>query len=161
MNRSFQARLINDPFSDPGLFVTFLFQRRAFLFDLGELQALSSRDLLKVSHVFVSHTHVDHFIGFDQLLRILLGRQKDLYLFGPQGFIQNVEGKLAGYAWNLIRDYENLFSLHVTEVHPEFHITRHYRSYESFHPVEPETKQPFKGVLIEEPTLSVFANILD
>jgi len=34
--------LINDPFGDPGVFVDFKFRREAFLFDLGDIHALSS-----------------------------------------------------------------------------------------------------------------------
>jgi ribonuclease Z len=75
------------------------------LLELGRLEDLSVREILKVSDVFVSHTHVDHFIGFDHMLRCSLNRAQPLRLFGPKGFIDNVRGKLAGYTWNLIREY--------------------------------------------------------
>jgi ribonuclease Z len=89
MRPRFHPRLINGPFDDPGLFIPFLYENRAILFDLGDINTLSARDILKVSHVFITHTHMDHFIGFDRLLRLFLGREKKLYLYGPQGFLKN------------------------------------------------------------------------
>jgi ribonuclease Z len=84
MRPSFLPRLVNEPFGDPGLFIPFLHQKRALIFDLGDIHSLSARDILKITHVFITHTHMDHFIGFDRLLRLLLGRDQDLYLYGPK-----------------------------------------------------------------------------
>jgi len=98
------------------VYVDFLFEKRALLFDLGDLHALSSRQLLRVTHAFVSHAHMDHFSGFDALLRVLLGREKQVGLFGPPGFLDRVEHKLAAYTWNLVESYENELVFRVTEV---------------------------------------------
>ena len=124
MRPSFHPRLINGPFDDPGLFVPFLFEKRALLFDLGDIHTLPARDILKITHVFVSHTHMDHFAGFDRLLRLFLGREKNLHLYGPRGFLRNIEGKLAGYTWNLVDQYSAPFSLHATEIHKDIVLTR-------------------------------------
>jgi ribonuclease Z len=105
MRPIFQPRLVNGPFGDPALYIDLLFERRALLFDLGDLAALPPRKLLRTSHVFVSHTHMDHFVGFDRMLRVCLGRARPLSLYGPPGFIAQVGHKLAAYTWNLVENY--------------------------------------------------------
>jgi len=57
---------------------------------------------------------MDHFVGFDHLLRVFLARDAQIRIFGPPGMIKNVAGKLAGYAWNLADEYPLV--LEVTEV---------------------------------------------
>ena len=161
MKPSFHPRLINDPFSDPGLFIPFLFEKRALLFDLGDLSPLSARDLLKVSHVFVTHTHMDHFIGFDALLRLLLGRDKEIHLFGPSNFIQKVEAKLSSYTWNLIENYENTLSFNVTEIRGEKVIVKRYDSRNRFKPAEALQEHLFTGNLYSEQSFSIDAVLLD
>jgi ribonuclease Z len=114
MASTFAPRLVNGPFGDPGLFVELRWQGSAVLFDLGRNDGLPAAELLKVTHVFVSHTHMDHFIGFDRLLRLFLNRDRRLLLYGPLGIVDCVAGKLAGYVWNLTDDYPFVFD--VTEV---------------------------------------------
>ncbi len=157
----FSSQLINDPFGDPGVYVEFRYRNEALLFDLGDLHSMPARKLLKVSHIFVSHTHMDHFIGFDHLLRILLGRNKHLSLFGPPGFINNVEGKIAAYTWNLVENYTNDFVLLVTEVHPERTITKRYRCQEAFKPEMMGGSESFDGTIMEENFFTVKGVFLD
>lgn len=124
MRPTFLPELVNPPFGDPGLYVDFLFEKRALLFDLGDIRALAPRRLLRLTHVFVSHTHMDHFIGFDWLLRISLGRPNAIVLYGPPGIIAQVEAKLSAYTWNLVHNYEGNFTLEVGELHPDGRIER-------------------------------------
>ncbi|MCX5879441.1 MAG: MBL fold metallo-hydrolase, partial [Deltaproteobacteria bacterium] len=158
---SFTARLVNPPFHDPGLFVSFQFQRRAILFDLGDLHALSAKELLKVDLVFVTHTHMDHFVGFDTLLRVSLGREKELHLFGPEGFFERVEGKLAGYTWNLVGEYPYNLQLRVTEVDEERCRTRVYLCRDRFLPAGKEGEAPFTRLLTKEPAFRIEAALLN
>jgi len=161
MRPSFTPRLINDPFSDPGLFIPFLFEKRALIFDLGDLHALAAKDLLKVTHVFVTHTHMDHFIGFDTLLRTLLGRDRELHLFGPPGFCTHVEGKLAGYTWNLVHEFDGELQLKVTEVHPHRTQTREYLCKDQFRAGGAQQEAPFTGVLLREDAFQIEGVLLD
>jgi ribonuclease Z len=161
MRTSFHPRLINDPLSDPGLFISFLYRKRAILFDLGDLHALPGRDLLKISHVFVTHAHMDHFVGFDALLRTVLGREKEIHLFGPPDFFARVEGKLSAYTWNLVDEYVYNLSLKVTEVWPKSLRTRTYRCREKFAEHGEEMEVPFSGILVQEPSFRVEGVLLD
>jgi ribonuclease Z len=159
MTNLFQPRLLNGVFGDPGLFVRLRWERRALLVDLGDLTAQPAADLLKVSDVFVSHTHVDHFIGFDHLLRIVLGRDRTIRLFGPPGIIANVEGKLGGYTWNLVEGYSLTFDVH--EVSPEKVTVARFPCGARFERVDLRPPSAFLGVVLDEPSFVVSAVHLD
>ncbi|MHB8771831.1 MAG: ribonuclease Z [Syntrophales bacterium] len=154
------ASLINAPFGDPGVYVDFKYRNEAFLFDLGDIHPLPPRKLLKIDFIFVSHTHMDHFIGFDHLLRISLGRDRRIRLFGPPAFLANVEHKLNAYTWNLVGNYTNDFELLVTEVHPGELVTRLYRCRDAFKP-SGEERRPFDGTLVAGEFFTVRAAFLD
>ena len=162
MPPSFSPHLVNDLFGDPGLYVDIRWSRRAFLFDLGDTTPLSPTSLLRVQDIFLSHTHMDHFIGFDRLLRVALGRGKRIRLYGPPGLIANIHGKLQGYTWNLVDGYP--LSLEVREFHPdrieqaEFHAKDGFT--DQFHPPIPADHANVFSVL-EEPSLSVRAVALN
>lgn len=157
----FTAFLINDPSGDPGVYLEFQYRREVFLFDLGELQRLPPKQIRKITHIFVSHTHMDHFIGFDHLLRICLGRNQHISLFGPPGFLANVESKLGAYTWNLVQNYTNDFELAVTEIHSTHQIKRHYRCRSAFHPEDEEVSAVSSTRLMEEEAFLVQYAFLD
>ena len=106
MHALFKPSLVNDAFGDPGLYVDFCDERRALLFDLGDIARLLPRHLMRLSHVFVTHTHMDHFSGFDHLLRVMLGRKAGIVMFGGPNFLTQVEHKLGAYTWNVVHRYE-------------------------------------------------------
>jgi len=125
------------------------------------LSALSNGALLKVSHVFVSHTHIDHFIGFDRLLRSLFGREKTLTIFGPKNIIQNVAGKLAGFTWNLVEQYDESLTIEVVEVRESGLLKGTFRAIERFQLCD-ERQEPFvDGMIVDDPTFSVRTAILE
>jgi ribonuclease Z len=115
MASRFGPHLVNDPFGDPAVYVDLKFERRALLFDLGDISVLPPRKLLRISDVFITHRHMDHFVGFDHLLRFVLGRDKVVRFYGPAGLIDAIESKLRAYTWNLVGGYDGHVVLHVTE----------------------------------------------
>lgn len=161
MRPSFQPRLINGPFDDPGLLVPLIFHKRALLFDMGDLSALSAGDILKTGHIFVSHTHMDHFIGFDRMVRLLLARSKTVSLYGPEGFLENVNGKLSGYTWNLIHDSPEALTLKVTEVRSDRSLRRIFDCRARFIPGPTRKISGFNPVLHQDSVVKVTTAILD
>lgn len=160
MNPLLHSQLINDPFGDPGLYIEIRWEKRALLFDLGSNDSLPPAKLLKVSDVFISHTHMDHFVGFDNLLRIILGRDKNIRFYGPPGIIKNVEGKLSGYTWNLTEDYN--LNIEVFEVYEDRMVSAIFSARERFKKKKIKRETPFlgqtgQGILLSEPMVSIRA----
>ncbi|MCX6128788.1 MAG: hypothetical protein NTX25_06955 [Proteobacteria bacterium] len=116
-DKPFEFRLVNGLQGDPAVFVSLRQSGEAILFDLGSLDSLSHKDILRVRQVFVSHAHMDHFIGFDRLLRINVPHRRQIQIFGPPDFIERVRAKLLSYTWNLI-DAEQI-RFEVFEIHPD------------------------------------------
>lgn len=157
MKPTFHAAPVNGPFEDPCIFIRILREARALLFDLGYIGRLGASSVLKVSDVFITHTHIDHFFGFDMLLRNSLRREAPLRIFGPEHIIRCVEGKLNGYTWNLIRDYP--LRIEVFEVrgdtlhHASFHAGNSFRRVDN-------GAAAFSGTLLEDPLFTIKATTL-
>ena len=111
MKTSFLPRLVNGQTGDPALFVDILREKRALLFDCGTLTNLSPSEILRITDIFVTHAHIDHFIGFDHLLRLHMGRGKRIRVYGPKGIVACVRGKLSGYTWNLVKHQRLVFEV--------------------------------------------------
>ncbi len=162
MHHLFEPRLVNDAFGDPGLYVDFRDERRALLFDLGDIAVLPPRKLMRVSHVFVTHTHMDHFAGFDHLLRVVLGRKAGIALLGGPGFVASVEHKLRAYTWNVVHRYEVQLTLDVCELGTDGRAMR--ARFSSATAFAREALPPFESVddvLHEESTFRLRGRFVD
>ncbi len=158
MRPSFLHRPLNGYFEDPCLFMRIPHEKRAIQFDIGDLRALSPSEMFKISDVFVTHTHIDHFIGFDPLLRMILRRETPLNVYGPPKITACIEGKLKGYTWNLIKDYPaviNAFAFDGKSVsRASFRAENRFKK-------EALGKVDSDGVLLRNPQFSVKAMKLD
>jgi len=165
MTPSFSSYLVNDCFGDPGVYVEVRWSKRALLFDLGQNDSLGPTRLLRANDIFISHTHMDHFIGFDAVVRVALGRGKKLRLYGPPGLIDNVNGKLRGYTWNLVDGYPltiEVYEFHEREVRQAvFHATNGFvLSDQLARPLAPHPRTGLFTVL-EDPMFTVQAVALN
>jgi ribonuclease Z len=162
MRPQFEPSLVNDVFGDPALFVDFRDEKRALLFDLGDVSVLPPRKLLRISHIFVSHTHVDHFIGFDHWLRIVLGRRERVTLVGGPGLIARVEHRLAAYTWNVVHRYEVALAIEVCEFAPHGGGARAtFSSRAAFARDETAPWHPHGDVILAEEAFRVRARFVD
>ncbi len=158
MRTLFLSSLLHGPCDDPGLWVDLLEEGRSVLLDLSDLRHVVPRKLLRVERAIVTHTHMDHFIGFDQLLRLALGREKELVVTGPPGFLRRVEGRIGAYTWNLIEEYP--VRIRVEEVDGDLVRSAVYTGTGRMRP-EPQPDRPFDGTLHAERLFTVHGALLD
>ncbi len=94
-----ELRLVNGSIGDPGLFIDYTGKDDALLFDAGENASLDPQRLGDLEAVFITHHHVDHFIGLDRIVRANLDRDKALHIYGPVGTITKVYDRIKSYEY--------------------------------------------------------------
>ena len=158
MRMLFHPTLLHPPTGDPGAWIDLPDEGRAVLLDLPSLAELPARRLLKLAHAVVTHTHMDHFIGFDQLLRVALRREGPLTITGPAGFLASVRGRVAAYSWNLIEGYP--VRLRVQEVANDTLRSEEYSGASRMRPMTlPDA--PFAGTVHAERAFRIEVATLD
>ncbi|WP_299437742.1 peptidase [uncultured Aquimarina sp.] len=73
-----------------------------YIVDCGEAKSLSVKECMNTNAIFISHTHIDHFVNFDTILRHQIGVQRRVVITGPKGIIDQVQNRILSYCWNLI-----------------------------------------------------------
>ncbi len=116
-NPASQVRLLNGSTGDPVLFVDYPGRDDAILFDAGENHALGSKSLSDLKAVFLTHHHIDHFVGFDRILRANLDRDKVLSVYGPIGTIDKLYRRITSYEHPFFPFQKLVIAAH--EVDPE------------------------------------------
>jgi ribonuclease Z len=144
---------------DPLLFLRIRPERRALLFDCGQIAHLAKRVIKPISAVFISHAHMDHIMGVPTLVRHHHASPRPLDIYGPAGIIDRVGHLLQGYDWNLCEP--TWFTLRVHEVREELIRHCHFPGPERFARCdvgdEPRTGAPIWASRY----VSVSAEILD
>ena len=146
-----QSRLGGGKLGDPSVYIDLVDRKRGILLDCG-LNNFSHASLRKVTDLFVSHTHIDHFIGFDTLLRLNLAETKTLHVYGPPGIQQHVAGKLQGYVWNICQSLRLTIVAH--EILPERIVSTTFESWRGFE-VTRTVEQPKAAALLDTEDFSV------
>ena len=102
---------------DPVLLVRVRPRGKNLLVDCGQIHHLAKRVLKGVEAIFISHAHMDHFMGVDSFIRHNHVSPRCFELFGPPGIADRLEHKLRSYDWNLSEPF--WCSLQVGEIHPD------------------------------------------
>lgn len=85
-----------------------------YMCDCGEASALGVKECQDTKALFISHTHIDHFVNFDTLLRHQIGTGRNVVICGPKGIADQVQNRIKSYCWNLIE--EGAISYEIREI---------------------------------------------
>lgn len=94
-----EIRLLNGSTGDPVLYIDYPGRNDALLFDAGDNASLAMARLADLEAVFITHHHVDHFIGFDRIVRANIDRDKTLKVYGPKGTISKLYNRIKSYEY--------------------------------------------------------------
>jgi ribonuclease Z len=115
--RNLEPTFFSGLLDDPVLYLRVRPSGTALLFDCGQIHHLAKRVLRSVDALFVSHAHMDHFMGIDTFIRHNHVSPRTIDIYGPPGLAARTASKLAGYDWNLAEPSWCTLRLH--EVFPD------------------------------------------
>lgn len=159
MKSLFKPQLVNKPYEDPVLYIDLFGRKESFIVDMGDISKLSNRKILRISRCFVTHTHIDHFFGFDGLLRTSLSKKDPVFFYGPKGIIENIKGKLKGYNFNLIKEYP--INIIVYEIRKDRILNCTFSSEKNLKPSKISEIKWLNNIVYEDKELSVKALLLN
>ncbi|MBP1752345.1 MAG: Metal-dependent hydrolase of the beta-lactamase superfamily III-like protein [Geobacteraceae bacterium] len=113
--RTIEPSFFSGLLDDPVLLLNVRPTGRGILIDCGQVNHLAKRVMKSVDALFVTHAHMDHFMGIDSVIRHNHVSPRTLELFGPPGIADKMSAKFSGYDWNLTEQYWCSFRVH--EVH--------------------------------------------
>ena len=111
---TFYAGLLDDPI----LIIRIRPWGKSLMVDCGQNYQVAKRVFKSVTAVFISHAHMDHFMGMDKFARSVLVSPKTIDLFGPPGISAKLAMRLQGYDWNLVESNYCTFQAH--DVYPDY-----------------------------------------
>lgn len=152
---TFFAGLIDDPC----LVVRDRPIHQSIMIDCGALQHVAKRELKPVRAIFVSHAHMDHFMGFDAFLRQVHASPRTIDIYGPPGMADRVQARLSGYVWNLAEPYWCTFLVH--EISEEEVTTFRFAGPDGFRRYLEGTEPRNGQVIYRHNHLEVAAELLD
>ncbi|MGH1386638.1 peptidase [Kordia sp.] len=128
-----------------------------YLCECGDAATITVKEFQNANAIFISHTHIDHFVNFDSVIRHQLGIQRRIVICGPEGIATQVQSRIKSYSWNLIQ--EGAISYEIRELISEDEIV--------VYEVEPPTWELKKlktingNVLFQEKNFEVTGILLD
>lgn len=94
-----EAELVNGSTGDPVVWLDYPGRDDAILLDCGDNCALPLERLADLRAVFITHHHVDHFIGLDRIVRANIDSDKTVTIHGPRGTIRKVYDRIMAYEY--------------------------------------------------------------
>lgn len=111
-----QTTIKSRPDEDICLMLNFENHAYNYLCDCGMASDLSVKDCRDTAAIFVSHTHIDHFINFDGIMRHQLAIGRRVVICGPKGIGRNVQAKMLSFSWDLLAYDDKAVSYEVREI---------------------------------------------
>ncbi|MRR06467.1 MAG: MBL fold metallo-hydrolase [Deltaproteobacteria bacterium] len=115
--RNLEPTFFSGLLDDPVLLLNTRPTGRGILIDCGQIHHLAKRVLKSIDALFISHAHMDHFMGIDTMIRHNHVSPRTIELYGPPGITAKMAAKFSGYDWNLTEEYWCSFRVH--EIFPD------------------------------------------